>query len=195
MGADFGVWYTRHEKMWEAGMKLDDFKPTWMIERIYQLTPEQLIKHNIKGVITDLDNTLIAWNNPDGTPELRAWLTTMKEAGIPVVILSNNHHSRVKRVADQLGIQFTSDAKKPSRRGYRRAIEKLGVAEDEVVIVGDQLLTDVWGGNRLGIRSILVMPIVQSDAVWTLMNRKIERSIFKRIAKANPELKWRNNIV
>lgn len=176
-------------------MKKDYFKPTWMIERIYQLTPDQLAKHNIKGVITDLDNTLIAWDNPGGTPELRAWLQTMKEAGIPVVILSNNHHGRVKRVADQLGVLFTSDAKKPSRRGFRRAIDMLGVSQDEVVIVGDQLLTDVFGGNRLGIRSILVMPLVETDLVWTLLNRKIEKFLFKRIEKKHPDLKWRNNIV
>lgn len=176
-------------------MKKDYFTPTWMIERIYQLTPEQLAKHNIKGIIADLDNTLIAWNNPDGTPELRSWLKMMDEAGIPVVILSNNNYKRVKRVADQLGIQFSSAAKKPSRKGFRRAIDKLGLSKDEVVIVGDQLLTDVFGGNRLGIRSILVMPLVESDMVWTLLNRKIEKYIFKKLQKAHPELKWRNNIV
>lgn len=191
-GAAYGILFM---KLREAGMKKDYFKPTWMIERIYQLTPDQLAKHNIKGVITDLDNTLIAWNNPDGTPELRAWLKTMKDAGIPVVILSNNHHGRVKRVADQLGVLFTSDAKKPSRRGFRRAIDMLGVSQDEVVIVGDQLLTDVFGGNRLGIRSILVMPLVETDLVWTLLNRKIEKFLFKRIEKKHPDLKWRNNIV
>lgn len=189
------LWYTRHEKMREAGMKKDYFTPTWMIERIYQLTPEQLAKHNVKGIIADLDNTLIAWNNPDGTPELRSWLKMMDEAGIPVVILSNNNYKRVKRVADQLGIQFSSAAKKPSRKGFRRAIDKLGLSNDEVVIVGDQLLTDVFGGNRLGIRSILVMPLVESDMVWTLLNRKIEKYIFKKLQKAHPELKWRNNIV
>ena len=71
----------------------------------------------------------------------------------------------------------------------------LGVSQDEVVIVGDQLLTDVFGGNRLGIRSILVMPLVETDLVWTLLNRKIEKFLFKRIEKKHPDLKWRNNIV
>ena len=66
-GAAYGILFM---KIREAGMKKDYFKPTWMIERIYQLTPDQLAKHNIKGVITDLDNTLIAWDNPDGTPEI-----------------------------------------------------------------------------------------------------------------------------
>lgn len=176
-------------------MRKDFFTPTWMIERIYQLTPEQLKKHNIKGVITDLDNTLIAWNNPDGTPELRAWLSTMKEAGIPVVILSNNNQKRVARVANQLGVLYTADAKKPSRRGYKRALDKLGVQPDEAVIVGDQLMTDVFGGNRFGIRSILVMPLVETDMVWTLLNRRLEKIIFKKMQNAHPELKWRNNIV
>ena len=77
------------------------YKPTWMVSSIYQITPEQLKKLGIKAVLTDLDNTLIAWNNPDGTPELRAWLEEMKEANIPVVVVSNNKASRVARRSEE----------------------------------------------------------------------------------------------
>ena len=66
------------------------YKPTWMVEAIYQITPEQLKAQGIKALLTDLDNTLIAWNNPNGTEELRDWLAQMEAAGIPVIVVSNN---------------------------------------------------------------------------------------------------------
>ena len=65
---------------------LDNFRPTWMVENIYQISPEKLKKHNIKAVFADLDNTLVAWNNPNGTPELLAWIEDVKANGIPVEI-------------------------------------------------------------------------------------------------------------
>ena len=70
-------------------MSIDDYRPQFMVEAVYDLKPDQLREHGIRTVLVDLDNTLIAWNNPDGTPELRAWLDEMTEADIPVVVVSN----------------------------------------------------------------------------------------------------------
>lgn len=67
-------------------MSIDDYRPHFMVEAVYDLKPDQLREHGIRAVLVDLDNTLIAWNNPDGTPELRAWLDEMTEADIPVVV-------------------------------------------------------------------------------------------------------------
>lgn len=170
------------------------FKPTWMLEKIYLLTPELLEEHNIKAIITDLDNTLIAWNHPDGTPELQDWLKKMDEADVPVIILSNNTDRRVRRVAEQFGIQYHAPALKPSRRGYRYALKKLDMRASDVALVGDQVLTDILGANRAGIRSILVMPIVENDAPYTKLNRLLERAIFKKLYKNHPELKWRKTL-
>lgn len=66
-------------------MSIDDYRPHFMVEAVYDLKPDQLREHGIRAVLVDLDNTLIAWNNPDGTPELRAWLDDMTEADIPVL--------------------------------------------------------------------------------------------------------------
>ena len=73
---------------------VSQFKPTWMVKNIYDLTPAQLRANGIKVILTDLDNTLIAWNNPDGTPELRHWLTLLELAGIRVIVVSNNNRKR-----------------------------------------------------------------------------------------------------
>ena len=173
---------------------LDNFRPTWMVENIYQISPEKLKKHNIKAVFADLDNTLVAWNNPNGTPELLAWIEDVKANGIPVVIVSNNKDERVKIVADHLGLYYIARALKPSRQGYRRASKKVGIPLENCVMVGDQLLTDILGANRAGLRTILVRPIVQSDAWNTSINRFFERFIMRHLLNKNPEMKWRNEL-
>lgn len=97
------------------------FKPTWMVDAIYKITPNQLKKLGIKAVLTDLDNTLIAWDNPDGTEELLTWILEMKNAGIPVVVVSNNKSSRIKRAVEKFDLEYVSRALKPSTRGFREA--------------------------------------------------------------------------
>ena len=89
------------------------FKPTWMVDAIYQITPHQLKKQGIKAVLTDLDNTLIAWNDPDGSEELKNWLLEMKNAGIPVIVVSNNNSERVARAVAPFGLQYVHRALKP----------------------------------------------------------------------------------
>ncbi|WP_019781553.1 YqeG family HAD IIIA-type phosphatase, partial [Streptococcus sobrinus] len=121
-------------------MSIEDYLPTFAVEAVYDLKPESLRKHGISAVLVDLDNTLIAWDNPDGTPELREWLDDMTEADIPVVVVSNNKHERVKRAVDPFHVDFISRAMKPFTRGINKAIERYNFNRDEVVLVGDQLM-------------------------------------------------------
>lgn len=171
------------------------FKPTWMLEAIYQLTPEQLNQHNIKAVLTDLDNTLIAWNNPDGTKELLQWINAMEEAGIPVVVVSNNKAERVERAVSHLGLDFVSRALKPLTKGMNEATQKLQLPKENIVMVGDQIMTDIRASNGAGIRSILVQPIVQSDAWNTKPNRAMEKVIMSHLKKKHSDMKWRSELV
>lgn len=172
----------------------DKFTPTWMVTAIYKLTPEQLKSQGIKAVLTDLDNTLIAWNNPDGTSELHEWLHAMRKADIPVMIVSNNSASRIKRVADPLNLPFVARALKPMVRGLNAAVKELGLKKSEVVMVGDQLITDVWSAHNYGIRSILVKPLIETDQWNTQINRFFEKGIKKAMLAANPDLTWRNEL-
>lgn len=170
------------------------FKPTWMVKSIYSITPEQLEKNNIKAVLTDLDNTLIAWNNPEATEESILWIERMKEAGVPVIIFSNNSDDRVKGVADYLELEYIPRGMKPSRRGYRLAQEKLQLPKEQILMVGDQVITDIFGSNRFGIRSVLVKPLLESDAWNTKINRFIELKIMNYLIKSDPEMKWGNSL-
>lgn len=170
------------------------FKPTWMLEAIYQLTPAELAKHNIKAVLTDLDNTLIAWNNPDGTPELLAWIETMKVAEIPVIVVSNNKAERVERAISHLGLAYVARALKPLSKGVNEGVAQLNLPKEQVVMVGDQVMTDIRASNGAGVRSILVKPIVDSDAWNTKPNRAMEKVVMNHLKKKDPTMEWRSEL-
>ncbi|CAI8773513.1 MULTISPECIES: YqeG family HAD IIIA-type phosphatase [Bacillus] len=162
-------------------MKL--FLPNEYVKNVYHVQPEDLKKRGIKGIITDLDNTLIEWDRPNATPKLEQWFLNMKEQGIQVTVVSNNNEQRVKDFADPLGIPFIHSARKPFVRAFKRAIQEMNLKADEVVVIGDQLLTDVLGGNRVGLYTILVVPVAQTDGLVTRFNRKIERRIMSNMKK------------
>ncbi|MFC6465449.1 YqeG family HAD IIIA-type phosphatase [Marinilactibacillus sp. GCM10026970] len=173
---------------------LNSFKPTWMVNSIYQITPEQLKKKNIKVVLTDLDNTLIAWNNPEATEETLEWIELMKKSGIHVVIISNNKRKRVSKVATLLELDFIPNAMKPLQKGFKQAQAQFDMTKDEILMVGDQITTDIKGANHAGIRSVLVKPILDSDAWNTRFNRFVELKIMNYLIKKDPDMKWRNSI-
>lgn len=171
-----------------------NFKPTWMVDAIYKVTPAQLRKLGIKAVLTDLDNTLIAWNNPDGTEELLVWIEEMRNAGLPVIVVSNNKDSRIKRAVENFELDYVARAMKPLTKGFKEAQEKLNLKPEEMVMVGDQIMTDIRGANAAGIRNILVRPIVDTDGWNTRINRFFERIIMKHLAKKHPEMKWKGGL-
>ena len=156
---------------------LKNFLPNEYVKSIFHITPESLKERGVKGIITDLDNTLVEWDRPDATPEIISWLSTMKAANILVTIVSNNNDERVKVFSEPLGIPYISKARKPLRSPFIRAINTMGIKKEEAVVIGDQLLTDILGGNRKGLYTILVVPVATSDALITKFNRKIERLI------------------
>lgn len=159
------------------------FIPSEFVRSVFHITPEFLKDKGIKGIITDLDNTLVEWDRPDATPKLIEWFKGMKEAGIQVTIVSNNNEMRVQSFADPLGIPFIFKARKPLGKAFRQALQIMSVKKAEVVVIGDQLLTDVFGGNRQKIHTILVIPVAKSDGFVTKFNRMVERRIFRYLDK------------
>lgn len=170
------------------------FRPTWLVESIYQITPEDLHRQGIGGIVTDLDNTLLPWHVLDATPELIAWVQTLNQGGIKVMILSNNHTERVRRVAQQMNVPFFASALKPLRRGIRSLLVQAELGADEVVLVGDQLLTDIFSANRMGIKSALVKPVTDTDNAFSKVNRCVERRMIKRFQKSQKGWEWKQKI-
>lgn len=156
---------------------LKKFLPNEHVPRILDITPQKLKSMGIKGVITDLDNTLVAWDVKEATPEVIKWFKEMRDNDIKVTIISNNEQDRVRVFSEPLATPFVYSAKKPLRRAFVSTAKQMDLKKDEIVVVGDQLLTDVLGGNLAGLYTILVVPIVETDGKITRFNRMIERRI------------------
>ncbi|MFC5604017.1 YqeG family HAD IIIA-type phosphatase [Sporosarcina koreensis] len=165
------------------------FLPDEYVKDIFQISPEALKEKGIKGIITDLDNTLVEWDRPEATPEIMEWVRMMQEAGLQVAILSNNNQSRVESFCDPLGTPFICEARKPLAKNFKKALAMMGLKKEEAVMVGDQLMTDVLGGNRFGLHTILVVPVASSDGFVTKFNRMIERRIMAKL-KRQGLIKW-----
>ena len=157
------------------------FKPNYILNSVTDITPEFLDKNNIKALLLDVDNTLsVAHANKtlrNGVPE---WLSDMREADISMMILSNAKKKRAVRFADSVGLDVVGLAAKPLPFGYLRAVKKLRVKRKNVAIVGDQIFTDVMGGNLSGVKTILVTDITPEEKPFFKLKRKLERKMLKR---------------
>jgi len=154
------------------------FVPKLVVDSIREIDLDFLRNNGIRGIITDLDNTLVGAREPDATPEVLEWLKRLDEYGFRIVIVSNNHLPRVERFAKPLGIPFLHRAKKPTRTPFRKALALLQLTSEQVAVVGDQLMTDIYGGNRLGMFTILVNPIApQDEGFGTRINRRLEKIV------------------
>ena len=107
-------------------------------------------EQGIKGIITDLDNTLVEWDRPYATPEIIEWLKSMRDAEIQVMIVSNNNVMRVKAFCEPLGIPFIFDARKPLRKSFTEALVAMSIQREQAVFIGDQLMTDILGATDRG---------------------------------------------
>ncbi|MCL4424967.1 MAG: YqeG family HAD IIIA-type phosphatase [Firmicutes bacterium] len=159
---------------------LDLLRPAAFFSSIYQIDLDRLQKRGIKGLIFDLDNTIVEWGSPVAGEELLAWFKALRERGFLSCLLSNNSPARVNYFAGRLGIPGIYKAGKPRRRSYRAALELLGTAPQETAIIGDQVFTDILGGNRLGLYTILVTPLSQREFLGTRLVRRLERLVLGR---------------
>lgn len=163
----------------------EKFLPNMRVDRVFDIDLEGLYAEGYRGIITDLDNTLVGAKAPLATPELIEWFAKVKKCGFKLVIVSNNNLDRVSVFANPLNIEFVHAAKKPSGAGFHRALELLDLTPQETIVVGDQMMTDVFGGNRQGLFTILVLPIsVQDEGLGTRINRWLERIVKRRLGKA-----------
>lgn len=165
----------------EVGSLLEKFAPDCYLQSIYDLNLDELYARGIRGVITDLDNTLVPWNDPLPNAALEDWLRRTQERGFSVYIVSNNSPDRVMRFANALGVPAISNAVKPRRRAFRLACEGMGLTLAQVAVIGDQVFTDVLGGNRLGVYTILVKPVDKKEFIWTRLVRKLESLVLRKL--------------
>ena len=127
---------------------------------IYDLRPQDLRASGVRLVLADLDNTLAPYEQTLPSPALRQWKEALAANGVTLFVVSNSRKSRrCPDFCEALGVGYVRHAGKPSRKGYREALEQTGFASDQAIMVGDQIFTDILGANRSGVSSVLVRPI------------------------------------
>ena len=154
-------------------------KPNLKLDKITDITYEMLSKRGISALILDVDNTLSTHHGMVLCDGLEDWLALMKSKGIKLLILSNSKKKRVKPFAEKIGLDFISLGLKPLFIGYLRAIKRLKSKRKNTAIVGDQIFTDVLGGNFCGINTILLTPIKPETSLRFRIKRKLEKAVYK----------------
>jgi len=151
-------------------------KPTYVVERVTNINLEELSKDGIKGLIFDLDNTLMPPKNCNMPEDIKLWIENAKK-DFKIAVLSNNPNcSYVKEAGEKIGCIAFSKAAKPGIKAASEALRQLGLTNKEVVMVGDRPLTDIWVGERLHIITILVDPIMKHQEPKPIkFLRKLER--------------------
>ncbi len=146
---------------------------------ILDITPEYMAERGLKGIILDIDNTLIGHNVPIPNAEVMALLDRYRENGIKMCVVSNNRRERVAAFCEKIGVKdFVWDALKPAARGYAEAAEIMGLLPEETAAVGDQIYTDVWGARRAGCYAVLLKPIHKGgEGAFIAFKRLLEKPV------------------
>lgn len=155
---------------------LSCFYPDEYLDSTYVIDFDALYRAGYRGVIFDIDNTLV----PHGAPadeRARALFCHLKEIGFDCCLLSNNQLPRIELFNQDIHVKFIENAHKPSVKNYRKAMQMMGTNTGNTLFVGDQLFTDVYGARRTGIYSILVKPIHPKEEIQIVLKRYLERIV------------------
>ncbi len=155
-------------------------RPDCFAERLSSVSLDDLSARGIRGIIVDLDNTLVGYGQDHLADVDAAWIAAARSRDFRIVLVSNNFTGRVGRVGDLLGVPAIASALKPWPGSFARALRLLGTSKAATIVVGDQLFTDVLGAKLSGLSSILTHPIVPRDWLGTRILRMLERLVLGR---------------
>lgn len=159
------------------------FYPTFHFKTACDIPVEFLSRHGIAHLIMDVDNTLAADGNQTPAAGVEGWLQSLSDAGIKTMILSNNTAKRVGPFAVKMGIPFVFSGAKPLGSGFLRCQKLFGCQKSSMAVVGDQLFTDIWGGHRFGIKTILVDPLGEYEYWPIRIKRFFEKGVLRYYEK------------
>ena len=153
-------------------------RPKVYVDSICNIDLKKLKKtKKIKGIIVDLDNTLVAWGKKEIDNKIIDWVEEAKKLGLKICIVSNTNSKRVAEFAKIFNIPYHSKYFKPFSIAFNNGLKILDTKKSETVVIGDQIFTDILGGNRLKLLTILVVPIVKKDSIGTFLHRNFEKII------------------
>ena len=152
---------------------LSKFYPDEILESSYVVDYEQLFEEGIRGIIFDIDNTLVEHGFPADERAINLF-DRLKKIGFDCTLLSNNKEPRVKMFNDAVNVNYIFKANKPMKKGYISAMDIMNTDLNSTIFIGDQLFTDVWGAKRIGMRNILVKPIDKHEEIQIILKRRLE---------------------
>lgn len=155
-------------------MAFEDLIPTEQVRSVHDIDLDKLQQLGIRLLLSDLDNTLAPWRGDEVPRTLMDWYKEVVERGFSLCIVSNGADTRVQKFAERLGSVAYGNARKPKPEAFLNAMRQFGVRPAETAMIGDQLLTDIRGGNRCGLHTILVLPVHPREWWGTRINRGIE---------------------
>lgn len=157
--------------------------PDAYFKSVKDVTVHHLNSMKIRGVILDIDDTLSGHNIELFDDDIHQWIDTLKKDGIKICLLSNNSKERAEKAASALGLSGIGCARKPLKSGFRAAAKLMGVSLAETCVIGDQIFTDILGGNRLGLYTVLVDSITAHSSLFFRFKRFVERPVMNRIKR------------
>lgn len=162
---------------------MEKYIPDMYQKSIYSIDYSKIKERGIKCLLFDLDNTIAPLSLKKPNRKIKAKFQELKEMNFKIIIFSNNSKNRLKPFKDELEVDCAANAKKPNQQKFLTVIKNYKLKASEVAIIGDQILTDIVGGNKVGITTILVNPISKRDRLNVKMSRLLEKIIIKKLSK------------
>lgn len=162
------------------------FLPDTYAKSVFSVNLDALKEKGIRLILCDIDNTLVAHDDPHPDQRAKAFMDKVHLSGMELFLISNNRKKRVSAFAEKCGANYYYSSLKPLKRQYQRILREQGYSYSEVAVIGDQLLTDILGGKRMHFYTVLTAPLYTKDIFYTKVNRVAERiiySIFERQGK------------
>lgn len=171
---------------------MSKFVPTYYARNLYDIDPAFFAEIGVKTLLLDLDNTLASYKEKTASARTLEYLELLKAQGLNIYIVSNNSGKRVRQYALSANLKYISGARKPLIGKIKKFLKNEGIPLDEVMMIGDQVLTDVYCANRLGVKIILTDKLVKEDQWTTRINRLLDRPIRRRLSRKNKLKEWHN---
>lgn len=162
---------------------IERFFPNYFLESVYHLPLEAFKQKGIKGIIFDIDNTLAPYDEQEPNESIIQLFEDLKKQGFKITLASNNTEDRVIKFNEKLKVFAIHKSKKPLTKSFKKALQLMNCTKEEAVIVGDQIFTDVYGGNKAGIETVLVVPVSEKDEWITKIKRGLEKKVIKYYEK------------
>ncbi|HHV28585.1 YqeG family HAD IIIA-type phosphatase [Acetivibrio mesophilus] len=160
---------------------LEKFYPNLQAHRVHDIDLDFLIKNNIKGLILDIDNTLVPDHVEEADENTIAWINKVKKMGFKVCIVSNASEKRVVKFNNKLKVDIIHRASKPNSKSFLKAMEIMNTKASETAVIGDQIFTDIYGGNKVNMFTILVSPIDKREYFFVRLKRIPEKFVLAKM--------------